>query len=288
MEAFYFIDKPIWITSFDVVRQLKKKLNTKKIGHTGTLDPLATWWLILVVWEYTKLIPYLEKDTKEYIFEMMLDWTTVSYDLAEEINFLSKEKQDFFKQNLKREKIEEILKTNFSGEISQIPPKYSALKINWKRACDLLREGKDVELKARNITIFKIEILKYEYPKLELKALVSAGTYVRSITSDLWDLLWTWAYVINLRRTKIWWLDIKYSQKLDDFDSENKLDIKTLFKDKNFIQLDLNTIRRLNDGLQTAIKLDISDSEDLFVFDEKNITNVVAYKKNLLIPKRRI
>jgi len=288
MKAFYFIDKPIWITSFDVVRQLKKKLKIKKIGHTGTLDPLATWWLILAVWEYTKLIPYLEKDTKEYIFEMMLDWTTASYDLAEEIKFLSKEKQDFFKQNLKKEKIEEILKINFSWTISQLPPKYSALKINWKRACDLLREGKDVELKARNITIFKIEILKYEYPKLELKALVSAGTYVRSITSDLWDLLWTWAYVINLRRTKIWWLDIKYSQKLDDFDSENKLDIKTLFKDKNFIQLDLNTIRRLNDGLQTAIKLDISDSEDLFVFDEKNITNVVAYKKNLLIPKRRI
>jgi len=288
MKAFYFIDKPILITSFDVIRQLKKKLNTKKIGHTGTLDPLATWWLILAVWEYTKLISYLEKDTKEYVFEMMLDWTTASYDLAEEINFLSEEKQDFFKQNLKLENLENILKTNFSGEISQIPPKYSALKISWKRACDLLREGKDVELKARNIVIFEIEILSYVYPKLELRALVSAGTYVRSIASDLWDLLWTWAYVTKLRRTKIWWLDIKYAQKLDDFDIENKLDIKTLFKDKSFIKLDENTIRRLNDGLRTAIKLDIPDSEDIFIFDEKDVTNVVNYEKNLLIPKRRI
>lgn len=145
MENFYLIDKKIWISSFDIIRDLRKKINIKKMWHTWTLDPLATGLVLVATGNYTKLIPYLEKDRKTYITTINLDWFTDSYDLAEEINYLSQEKQKYFKKKLTREYLKNILKNNFSWIIEQTPPKYSAVKINWKRAYDLARNEKNLK-----------------------------------------------------------------------------------------------------------------------------------------------
>lgn len=288
MNSFYFIDKPIWISSFDVIRNLRKKLNTRKIGHTWTLDPLATWGLILAVWNYTKLIPYLEKDTKEYEFEVMLDWVTASYDLAEEIISISKAEQEKCKKDLTLEKIQSVLQGNFIWEIEQIPPKYSALKISWKKAYDLAREGKDFEIKSRKITVFELELLDFDYPKLSLRAKVSAWTYIRSIAHDLWALLWCGWYVSKLRRTKIWILNIKDAQSLENLDENKVLDIRNLFANNNFIELDKNILDKLNNWLKVKWNFDYEAWKDLFVFNNDIITNIVKYDSEGLVPKKRI
>ncbi len=288
MGKFYFIDKPIDISSFDVIRTLRKKLNTKKIGHTGTLDPLATGWLILAVWNYTKLIPYLEKDKKEYEFDVMLDWTTQSYDLGEEVEYISKEQQEKYRKEITLEKIENVLKERFSWEINQVPPKYSALKINWKKAYELAREWKNVEMKARKITIFDIQVLDYDYPKLTLKAFVSAWTYIRSIAADLWELLWTGAYISRLRRTKIWKLDIDDSQKLDDFDETITLDVKKLFSNLSFIEIDDEVLKKINNWLKVFWEFNYEVGKDLLVYKKWFITNILHYDGEKLIAKRKI
>jgi len=186
MNNFYYIDKPINFTSFDVVRVLKKKLNIKKIWHTGTLDPLETGGLLVATGNYTKLIPYLEKDSKEYEFDIMLDGVTESFDLWEPVEFLTQENQEVLKKSITPENIQEILKNRFTGRIEQVPPKYSALKINGQRAYKLAREWKEVEMKKRSVEIFDIELLEFEYPRVTLRAHVSAGTYIRSIAADMW------------------------------------------------------------------------------------------------------
>ena len=126
-KCFYLIDKPLNYTSFDVLRVLRKKLQIKKLWHTWTLDPLASGLLLVWVGDYTKLITYLEKADKEYEFTINLDWTTDTLDLEWEINYISEEKQKYFKENLKLDQINEILQKKFLWKVIQTPPKYSAL-----------------------------------------------------------------------------------------------------------------------------------------------------------------
>ncbi len=288
MNRFYLIDKPLDVSSFDVIRVLRKKLNTSKMWHTWTLDPLATGGLLVAVWNYTKLIPYFEKDTKTYEFDIRLDWETDSYDLAEDVRYISEDLQEKYKKELNREKINQILQEKFSWKITQIPPKYSALKIWWKKACDLVRQWEDVEIKSREVEIFDIEILDYNYPVLSLKASVSAGTYIRSIASDLWEILWTWWYVTKLRRTKIWALDISLSQKLDNFDAEMELDIKKLFKNREFISLEKDVLEKINHWLKVSWDFEYKIWEELFVYADNKVINIVEYDGEKLIPRRKI
>ena len=289
MNKFYLIDKPLEYSSFDIIRVLRKKINIRKMWHTGTLDPLATGGLLIATWNYTKLISYFEKDKKTYEFTINLDGITESFDLAEEIQYLDKSLQEKFKKELSLEKIQKVLKENFTWTITQIPPKYSALKINGKKACDLVREWKEVEMKTREITVLNIEILDYNYPSLSLKAEVTAWTYIRSIAFDLWDILWTGWYITKLRRTKIGDLDIVLWQGLDEFNENNNLKISDLFKNKIFIQLDNDTLKKINNGLFVEEKLDYKIGEDLFVYNDQNeVTNIVRYDWKFLKAIRKI
>lgn len=256
--------------------------------HTWTLDPLATGGLLVATWNYTKLIPYFEKDSKEYEFEIMLDWTTDSFDLWEEVNFISEEKQEYFKKNLNIYDIQKILINNFTWKITQVPPKYSALKINWIRAYKLARNGEEVNIKEREVNILEIKILSFEYPKLNLRAKVSAGTYIRSIASDLWEILWTWGYISKLRRTKIWNLNISDAIKLDDVEIENNLPIIKMFPKTEFIKLDDLTLEKINNWLKFEWIFDYPENINLFVYDDENITNIVIYDGKYLIPIRKI
>jgi len=286
--SFYFIDKPLEMSSFDVIRVLRKKLNTSKMWHTWTLDPLATGGLLIAVWNYTKLIPFFEYDKKTYEFEVSLDWVTASYDLWEEIEFLDSKLIEKYKNEISKEKIENILRESFLGEIEQIPPKYSALKLWWKKAYELAREWKEFEMKSRKATIYSIEVLSYDYPKVSIRAEVSAWTYIRSIASDLWDILWTGWYVTKLRRTKVWDLDIIDAQSLDDFDWNITLDDKKLFSSHVFIDLEDEILKKINNWLKVYSKFDYPIWKKLFVFDWKKITNVLEYNWEYLKAIRKI
>ncbi len=289
MNKFYLLDKWLDFSSFDVIRVLRKTLNIRKMWHTGTLDPLATGGLLIATWNYTKLIPYFEKDKKTYEFTINLDWTTDSFDLAEKINFLDIVLQKKYKKELTKEKIEQVLKEKFTWTITQIPPKYSALKINWKRACDLVREWKEVEMKTREISILNIKILNYNYPSLSLIAEVTAWTYIRSIADDLWSILWTGWYITKLRRTKIGSIDIALWQTLDEFELNKHLDIKELFKNKEFISLNDDILEKINNWLKIKGDFEYKIWEDLFVCNENNeVTNIVVYDWKILSAKRKI
>ncbi|PID87325.1 tRNA pseudouridine(55) synthase TruB [Candidatus Gracilibacteria bacterium] len=288
MNYFFLIDKPIGITSFDVIRKLRKKLNIKKMGHTGTLDPLATGGLLIATGVYTKLIPYFEKDTKEYEFSVKFDGKTDSFDLATEVNFLDEKTLEKAKKTITKEYLEDILKNKFTGKIKQLPPKYSALKISGKKAVDLVREGKEVELKKRECEIFSIKIIDFSFPLVSFKAKVSAGTYIRSIAAELGEELKTGGYVTNLRRSKIGNLDISLSTNLESLEKTNSLFVTKLFPKDYFITLPDNTLEKINNGLPVFGDFDFKIGKNLFVFDGKQITNVVFYDGEKLLAKRKI
>ncbi len=285
---FYLIDKPLDYTSFDIIRVLRKTLNIKKMWHTWTLDPLATGGLLIAVWAYTKLIPYFEKDTKEYEFSVKFDGVSESFDLWTDVQFISESDKQKAKESITSEKIQELLNNHFSWTISQVPPKYSALKLWGKKALERIKAGENFEMKSREVTIEKIELLNFSYPEASFKATVTAWTYVRSIAFDLWELLWTGWYVTKLRRTKIWALDISLWQTLDDFDESKSLDIKELFKNKSFITLEGSVLWKINNWLKVNWNFDLKVWEDLFVFDWENVTNIVEYDWKILSAKRKI
>lgn len=288
INRFYYIDKPIGLTSFDVLRQMRKKLNIKKMWHTGTLDPLATGGLLVAVWNYTKLIPYFEKDSKEYIFTVELNGVTPSFDAETPVDYISDELQQKFKKELTQEKIEKILQENFFWEIQQVPPKYSALKINGKKALEKVRSGEEFEMKIRNTTIFEIEVLEFSYPQVTIRAKVAAGTYIRSIAFDLWEIIGSGWYVSFLRRTKIDELQVEDAQNLDDFDEEKYFDDKKLFWAEKFISLPEKVLIKINNGLPvTYPDFDKPDGE-YFVENQEGITNIVSYQRPILKAKRKI
>ncbi len=256
--------------------------------HTWTLDPLATGGLLIATWVYTKLIPYFEKDTKEYEFSVKFDWKTDSFDLATEVNFLDEKTLEKAKKTITKEYLEDILKNKFTWKIKQLPPKYSALKISGKKAVDLVREGKEVELKKRECEIFSIKIIDFSFPLVSFKAKVSAWTYIRSIAAELWEELKTWWYVTNLRRSKIWNLDISLSTNLESLEKTNSLFVTKLFPKDYFITLPDNTLEKINNGLPVFWDFDFKIWKNLFVFDGKQITNVVFYDGEKLLAKRKI
>ncbi|MBW3569224.1 tRNA pseudouridine(55) synthase TruB [Candidatus Parcubacteria bacterium] len=179
-------------TSSKLPVSVSKKL---KVGHTGTLDPMATGLLILVVGSYTKRAAQFSKLDKIYEVTMKLGETSTTGDAE------GKKKAVSSKQHAKSE-IQEALK-QFQGEIMQIPPAYSAVKVDGKRAYKLAREGKEIKLEPRKVTVYGIELIDYSYPEVKLTAKVSSGTYVRSLVEDIGQKLDTGAYMTDLQRTEV-------------------------------------------------------------------------------------
>lgn len=195
------IDKPLNWTSFDVVAKMRGRLTKKfgkkvKIGHAGTLDPLATGLLIICIGKMTKSIDTFQAQTKEYTGEITLGKTTPSYDL--ETDFDSEKPYE----HLTNTQIKEATKL-FIGDIAQIPPIYSAVKIDGKAAYLSARKGKDIEMKAKNISITQFEITSITLPKVTFLVNCSKGTYIRSLANDFGQELGTGAHLSALRRTKI-------------------------------------------------------------------------------------
>lgn len=195
--AAFLINKPKGWSSFQVVKALRKCLNLRKIGHAGTLDPMATGLLILCCGKGTRTVSEFQEASKKYVGEIIFGSSTPSHDAE-----TPPEKRAPF-NHLTREKIQIALDEHFAGQIIQIPPMYSALKHNGIPLYKLARKGKKVKRKPRQVIIHETKILECNLPRLELYIHCSKGTYIRSIASDLADELQTAGHLIGLKRTAI-------------------------------------------------------------------------------------
>ena len=213
-EKIILIDKPAGMSSFGVVARVRRKLRDElgkkvKVGHTGTLDPFATGLLIILAGRATKKSDEFLKKDKEYEATVFLGKTSSTGDIEGEIETVSTKVPT-------REEVEFACE-KLTGEIEQLVPIFSAVKINGERAYKLARKGKTVEMPTRKVTIYSLEIESYEYPELKIKTKVSSGTYIRTLGEDIGKLLGTGAYLTALRRTKIADFDVKNAAKLDDY-----------------------------------------------------------------------
>lgn len=223
------INKEEDMTSFDVVRKVKKILACKKVGHTGTLDPMATGVLPICIGKATKAANYLIKDNKAYIAEVKLGEVTDTYDREGTIVSTNN-------VNTSEEKLTKVIKS-FVGKIIQVPPKYSALKINGQKMYDLARKGIEFEVKGREIEVFSIEILNINLPYFTIRVTCSKGTYIRSLAYDIGQKLGCGAHLFNLQRIKSGNFNIDQSLKLEALNLENiesiLISVEELFKDFN-------------------------------------------------------
>lgn len=196
------IDKPLEWTSFDAVKRIRgaiqRRMGVKKfkVGHAGTLDPLATGVLIICTGKATKEIERLQNGTKEYVAEITLGATTPSFDLETEID------ATYPTEHISRELIESVIPW-FVGRVMQVPPVFSAVKVDGKRAYNLARKGKEVELKAKPLEISEIEIISFEDNKLTIRVVCSKGTYIRALARDIGEALDSGAHLTGLRRTRV-------------------------------------------------------------------------------------
>lgn len=196
------IDKPLGWTSFDAVKRLRgavqRRLDVKKfkVGHAGTLDPLATGVLIVCTGRATKEIERLQSGSKEYVATLRLGATTPSFDLETEID------ATYPVEHITFDSVREVL-PRFTGKILQVPPVFSAVKIDGKRAYKFARKGAEVELKAKPLEITELELLPSELPELRLRIVCSKGTYIRALARDIGEALGSGAHLTALRRTRV-------------------------------------------------------------------------------------
>lgn len=217
-DGIILIDKPANMTSFGVVARLRRVLSKQagkkvKVGHTGTLDPFATGLMIIVTGKECKNAGHYTKLDKVYEATIRLGQKSTTGDPEGELSHIS-DKHPTHKE------LEEVLK-KFTGEISQRPPIFSAIKINGQRAYKLARNGEEVEILTRTITIHTLELLDYTYPEVKIRTHVSSGTYIRSLAVDIGEALGTGAYCSELRRLSIAKWNIEDAKKLSDFGIEN-------------------------------------------------------------------
>lgn len=215
-EILYF-DKPLEWTSFTLVKKIRnglsRKLNVKKlkVGHAGTLDPLATGVMIICTGKKTKLIESFQYQDKEYIATIRLGSTTPSFDLETNID------QTFETSHITRELVEETLK-RFLGAIEQVPPSFSACKVNGKRAYELARQGKEVELQSKLLVIDEIELLSFDPQEITIRVVCSKGTYIRALARDIGQALNSGGHLTALRRTRIGEIRAENCMKVEDIE----------------------------------------------------------------------
>lgn len=219
-----YVKKPLTWTSFNLVNKLRwrlqKSLKVKKlkVGHAGTLDPLATGVMIICTGKSTKLIESFQYQTKEYIATLELGATTPSFDLELPVD------ATFPTNHITRELVDKVIPT-FTGEIWQVPPIYSAVKVDGKRAYDYAREGQEVELKAKLLVIDEIEVLDFKLPELKIRVVCSKGTYIRALARDIGLALNSGAHLTALERTRIGEVKLTDCWEIDDLINHVEQDI---------------------------------------------------------------
>ena len=212
------IDKPYKWTSFDVVKKIRNSVRIKKVGHAGTLDPLATGLLVVCTGKMTKIIDTIQDQEKEYTGEIILGATSPSFDLETEVT-------PFVGISNKEITIDILLNATkeFIGVIQQVPPIYSAIRVGGVRLYKKARRGETVDIPPREVTVKEFFIEAFNYPSVKFKVICSKGTYIRSLAHDLGQALGTGAYLSELCRTRIGNLKLENSNKLPDFIEQVKL-----------------------------------------------------------------
>lgn len=260
MFGFLSVYKPVGKTSHDVVAYFRKLLKIKKIGHTGTLDPFAEGVLPICIGNSTRLIEYLPDD-KAYLAFVQFGKATDSYDIEGNVIFQSDKK-------VAKEDVEQALK-KFEGDIEQLPPIYSAIKVKGKKLYEYAREGKSVEIKPRKVTIYKIELKNFDYDNQEAQVYVecSKGTYIRSIANDLGQVLGCGGYLTRLIRTKAGKFLLENSKKMEDFSSKEIVE-------NNLIE-PISMLNYETYSLNDSEKIDISNGKPLLNKSIKNAENLI-------------
>lgn len=260
MFGFLSVYKPVGKTSHDVVAYFRKLLKIKKIGHTGTLDPFAEGVLPICIGNSTRLIEYLPDD-KAYLAFVEFGKATDSYDIEGNVIFQSDKK-------VAKEDVEQALK-KFEGDIEQLPPIYSAIKVNGKKLYEYAREGKSVEIKPRKVTIYKIELKNFDYDNQVAQVYVecSKGTYIRSIANDLGQVLGCGGYLTRLIRTKAGKFLLENSKKMEDFSSKEIVE-------NNLIE-PISMLNYETYSLNDSEKIDISNGKPLLNKSIKNAENLI-------------
>lgn len=265
--GFLNIYKPKGITSFDVVYKLRKILNIKKIGHAGTLDPLAEGVLPVAVGNASRLLEYLKGD-KEYIAEIKFGEISTTGDCEGEKEFIAEPK-------FSKSELEEVLKS-FIGVQKQIPPKYSAIKINGKKLYELARSGVGInDIPEREIEIYSIKLLDFNLPYAKIQVECSSGTYIRSLVSDIGHKLETGAYMSDLTRVKSNGFEIENSLEIEKTTAENIINpIRVLNFEK--YELNENELKRVLNGNFIDLKKEIKSNFILLIKNGK----LIAIGKN--------
>lgn len=282
------IDKNTGSSSGKIVYQARKKLGIRKIGHAGTLDPLATGLLPLLINKATRVSDFLMDEVKVYETLAFFGQKTDTQDITGEI--LEKSSKTFELDDLKN-----AIDDNFIGEIFQTPPMYSALKHKGKKLYELAREGKSIERKERKIKIYDFDIVDFKFPYARLRIKCSKGTYIRTLVNDLGEILQSFATVKELRRTKVGDFDVEDAIKIEDFEKMEKNEIikrlipidKALFQYDRIV-LDKTYYKQATNGMTMKVDYGKNIDEYLRVYVDDLFIGLGEYKdknKTLKIKK---
>lgn len=273
---FLNINKPKGMSSFDVIRELRKRLKIKQIGHSGTLDPLACGVLQVAIGKVTKLLDYLESD-KTYIADIIFGYITDTFDSESEKKFVKE-------PNFSLDDLKNVL-DSFIGKTFQIPPKYSAIKLNGKKLCDLARENVEIDIEAhkREIEIYSIELLKFNSNCAKIKVFCKKGTYIRSLVNDIGLKLGCGAYMSELTRIKAGNFKIENSNNLNDekLIEINPLDVLNLPK----ISISDEEFEKIKNGNFIINSTSYKEGEILLTKDNK-LVSIAKLSDNLIKPKK--
>ena len=294
MNGLLVIDKPVGITSHDVVARCRKILKTKRVGHTGTLDPFATGVMIVLVGKATRLAQFLDKDAKEYEADVKFGFETDTGDRTGELRITNYELR-----NVSRGEIEDVL-TSFRGEIEQTPPMYSAKKIDGKKLYELARKGVEIERRAVKINIYELEVIAFresetvvnddvkktnwqtENHDLKLKVACSAGTYIRVLAEDIGKKLGVGAHLAELRRTRAGNFDLSKAvtlEKLEETASQNKLDKVLISMNEAVSHLPEIVLSETEiEKTRNGIRLEFADE----TIEDNQAIRMIDAKKNLI------
>lgn len=229
-EILYF-NKPLGWTSFDLVNKFRYKLTRKlgvkkiKVGHAGTLDPLATGVMIVCTGKATKRIDEFQYQTKEYVAKLKLGATTPSFDLEKEIDAV------YPTEHITRELVERVL-ASFVGTIQQVPPVFSACKVDGKRAYEFARKGEEVALRSKTLVIDEIELLDYDLPVITIRVVCSKGTYIRALARDIGVALRSGAHLIGLERTRVGEVTLDKCLSPEDIDAFLEAHVEDIIEEK--------------------------------------------------------
>lgn len=280
--GFLNIYKPKGLTSHDVVARLRKITKVRQIGHTGTLDPFATGVLPICIGKATRLIEYLEDD-KEYLATVQFGKNTATYDLEGEITAT-------FDKKVTEEDVKNALK-DFEGEISQIPPIYSAIKVNGKKLYDYARQGQDIEIKPRKVTISKIELKEFDKTSQSAKITVacSKGTYIRSIAYDLGAKLGCGGYLTALERTKAGKFQVNTAIKLEDLTEVSQI-VENLINPLDMLSIPIHNLsenerERVSHGMSIC-NSDFPDSDIVILSYGGRIYAIGKVEQNKILVKK--